>query len=82
LYAAAIAVPFSLLLGILAALWRNSIFDRIANALALTAISFPEFFVAYILILWLAQSGLFPSMVRITGSRFRGISSTWPSCPR
>ena len=65
LYAAALAVPISLMLGILAALWRNSIFDRAANAGALTAISFPEFFVAYILILWLAQSGLFPSMVRI-----------------
>ena len=66
LYSAALAVPFALLLGVLAALWRNSIFDRASNALALTAISFPEFFVAYTLILWLAQSGLFPSMVRIT----------------
>ena len=66
LYAAALAVPISLTLGVLAALWRNSIFDRASNALALTAISFPEFFVAYILILWLAQSGIFPSMVRMT----------------
>lgn len=72
LYAAALAVPFALLLGVLAALWRNSIFDRASNALALTAISFPEFFVAYTLILWLAQSGLFPSMVRITGSTTTG----------
>ncbi|HBG97600.1 MAG TPA: ABC transporter permease [Rhodobacteraceae bacterium] len=68
LYAAAMAVPISLTLGILAALWRNSIFDRVTNAGALTAISFPEFFVAYILILWLAQSGVFPSMVRINPS--------------
>ena len=59
LYAAALSVPISLTLGILAALWRNSIFDRVANAGALTAISFPEFFVAYILVLWLAQTGLF-----------------------
>lgn len=65
LYAAAISVPLSLLLGILAALWRNSVFDRVANALALTSISFPEFFVAYILIFVLAQSGLFPSMARM-----------------
>ncbi|MEY3003175.1 MAG: hypothetical protein RLZZ491_351 [Pseudomonadota bacterium] len=65
LYAAALSVPISLILGILAALWRNSIFDRAANAGALTAISFPEFFVAYILVLWLAQTGIFPSMVRI-----------------
>ncbi|MGO4917192.1 ABC transporter permease [Pseudogemmobacter sp. W21_MBD1_M6] len=72
LYAAALSVPLSLLLGILAALWRNSIFDRASNALALTAISFPEFFVAYILVLWLAQTGLFPSMVRITGTTTTG----------
>jgi peptide/nickel transport system permease protein len=66
LYAAAIAVPLALILGILAALWRNSIFDRVANAGALSAISFPEFFVAYILIFILAQSGFFPSMVRLS----------------
>lgn len=59
-------MPLALLLGILAALWRNTLFDRVSNALALTWISFPEFFIAYILILWLAQSGYFPSMVRIT----------------
>ncbi|WP_071796395.1 ABC transporter permease [Natronohydrobacter thiooxidans] len=66
LYAAAIAVPLSLILGVLAALWRNSIFDRVANAGALSAISFPEFFVAYILIFLLAQSGYFPSMTRLS----------------
>jgi peptide/nickel transport system permease protein len=65
LYAAALSVPIALTLGILSALWRNSIFDRIANAGALGAISLPEFFIAYILVLWLAQTGLFPSMVRI-----------------
>ncbi|SPH18008.1 Glutathione transport system permease protein GsiC [Defluviimonas aquaemixtae] len=65
LYAAAIAVPLSLTLGVLAALFRNTFFDRSANALALTSISFPEFFVAYILIFVLAQAGLFPSMTRI-----------------
>ena len=64
-YAAAMAVPLSLMLGILAALWRNSLFDRAANAGALSAISFPEFFVAYVLILWLGQSGWFPTMARV-----------------
>ncbi len=67
-YAAALSVPLSLVLGVLAALWRNSVFDRVANALALTSISFPEFFVAYILIFLLAQSGLFPSMARMDPS--------------
>ncbi len=64
-YAAAMAVPLSLALGVLCALWRGSWFDRGANAFTLSSISFPEFFVAYILIFWLAQGGLFPSMVRL-----------------
>ena len=64
-YAAAIAVPLSLTLGILAALYRNSWFDRLANIATLTSISFPEFFVAYILIFFLAQSGLFPSISNV-----------------
>jgi peptide/nickel transport system permease protein len=73
LYAAAIAVPLSLILGILAALFRNSIFDRTANASALTSISFPEFFVAYILIFLLAgRGGWFPSM-----ANFRGDPDFW-----
>ena len=51
---ALIAVPLALGLGLLAALYRNSFFDRVINALTLTTISFPEFFVAYILMLFLA----------------------------
>jgi peptide/nickel transport system permease protein len=65
LYAAAIAIPLSIGLGILAALWRNSLFDRAVNVATLSSISFPEFFVAYILIFFLAQRGLFPSIADI-----------------
>lgn len=50
-YAAAIAVPLALILGVTAALFRNTVFDRVANASTLTAISTPEFFVGYIIIL-------------------------------
>ena len=53
-FAAVIAVPLSLILGLLAALYRNSLFDRVINVLTLTSISVPEFFVAYILMLFLA----------------------------
>ena len=68
LVAAAIAVPLSLFIGVLAALFRNSFFDRFSNASALTSISFPEFFVAYILIFWLAgRGGMFPSMASFRG---------------
>ncbi|MGB1234559.1 MAG: ABC transporter permease [Planktomarina sp.] len=53
-FAALIAVPLSLTIGVLAALYRNSIFDRAANIVALTSISSPEFFIAYILVLFFA----------------------------
>jgi peptide/nickel transport system permease protein len=65
-YAAAIAVPVALMLGVLVALFRNSLFDRGANVMALSAISLPEFFVAYILILLLAvKASMFPSLARL-----------------
>ncbi len=64
--AAAVAVPLSLALGILAALYRGSIFDRAANVGTLTSISSPEFFIAYILILFLAAANpIFPSISKI-----------------
>ena len=67
LVAAIMSVPVALVLGVLAALYRNSIFDRTVNALTLTSISFPEFFVAYILILFLAVNwGWFPSISNIS----------------
>lgn len=64
--AAVISVPLALTLGILAALYRNTLYDRAVNVVTLTSISFPEFFVAYILILFLAiQAGIFPSISNI-----------------
>jgi peptide/nickel transport system permease protein len=51
---AMIAIPIALTLGLLCALYRNSWFDRIANATTLTTIASPEFFVAYILVFFFA----------------------------
>ena len=66
-FAAAIAVPLALFLGILAALYRNTLFDRSINTFTLTTISFPEFFVAYILILFFAiKLGWFPGISNIS----------------
>ena len=63
---AAIAVPFAVSLGILAALFRNSWFDRSISVSTLTSISFPEFFVAYVLILWFAiKLQWFPALANI-----------------
>ena len=63
---AAIAIPFAVSLGILAALFRNSWFDRSISVSTLTSISFPEFFVAYVLILWFAiKLQWFPALANI-----------------
>jgi len=64
--AAIIAVPLALILGITAALYRNSFYDRSVNALTLTTISFPEFFLAYVLILFFASLWpIFPSLANV-----------------
>jgi len=66
-FAATIAVPLALFLGILAALYRNTLYDRAINTFTLTTISFPEFFVAYILILFFAiKLGWFPGISNIS----------------
>ncbi|WP_422025772.1 ABC transporter permease [Roseovarius sp.] len=62
-YAAVIAVPVSIVLGVIVALLRNSIFDRVANVVSLSFISSPEFFLGYILILYFAVKwGMFPAI--------------------
>ena len=67
--AAVIAVPVAVILGILAALYRNTLFDKIISTVTLSTISFPEFFVAYILIALLSvQIVLFPSISNINDS--------------
>jgi peptide/nickel transport system permease protein len=57
----------ALFLGILAALYRNTLYDRAVNTFTLTSISFPEFFVAYILILFFAiKLSWFPGISNIS----------------
>lgn len=66
-FAALMAVPLSLALGMLAALYRNSLFDRAVNVFTLSSISFPEFFVAYLLIYFFAsQLGWFPGISNVS----------------
>ena len=63
---AVIAVPVAIILGMLAALYRNSLFDRTVSMVTLSAISFPDFFVAYILIVvFSVQCAVFPSIANI-----------------
>jgi peptide/nickel transport system permease protein len=64
---AVIAVPLALGLGVIAAIHRNSWIDRLLNAATLMSISFPEFFVAYVLMLLFAvKIPLFYSLARIS----------------
>jgi peptide/nickel transport system permease protein len=66
-YAAAIAVPLAIILGIIVALLRNTLFDRVANVLTLTSISSPEFFLGYVLILYLSvKFNYFPAIARLS----------------
>jgi peptide/nickel transport system permease protein len=66
-YAAVIAVPVAIFLGIVVALLRNTIFDRVANVLTLTSISSPEFFLGYILILYISvKAGAFPAIAKLS----------------
>lgn len=61
--AAIVAVPLSIFLGMLAALYRDSLFDKIISMTTLMTISVPEFLVAYILIVFLSvEFSVFPSM--------------------
>ncbi|MEM8878908.1 MAG: ABC transporter permease, partial [Pseudomonadota bacterium] len=65
--AALIAVPLAIGLGVMVALYRNSVFDRVMNALSLVSISSPEFFLGYILIVFFAvQNQIFPAIANVT----------------
>ncbi len=65
-FSAVIAIPLAVVMGIAAALYRDSFFDKLLSIGTLSAISFPEFFVAYILIaLFSVKWPLFPSIATI-----------------
>jgi peptide/nickel transport system permease protein len=60
-------IPIAIALGILAAMWHGSRFDRYTRIAGLMAISLPEFLIGYLLILILASRlELFPSLSAIT----------------
>ena len=65
-----IAVPLAILLGVLAAFYRDTFFDKLISTITLSFISFPEFFVAYILIaIFSVNLHLFPSLAMIDETR-------------
>jgi peptide/nickel transport system permease protein len=65
--AAIVAVPIAVVLGILAALYRETLFDKSISMATLSTISFPEFFVGYIVIVILAvEYNIFPSISNVS----------------
>lgn len=62
-YAAVLALPVAVGLGITTAAFRGSPFDRIANVVALATVSLPEYFLGLLLILLFSvEWGLLPSL--------------------
>ncbi len=70
---ALIAVPLAVILGMMAAFYRNTFFDKAISIITLSFISFPEFFIAYILIVvFSVHFNIFPSMAAINSSMSLG----------
>lgn len=64
---AIVAVPLALFLGILAALYRESLLDKMISTATLAAISLPEFFIGYILVaLFAVNWQIFPAISNIS----------------
>ena len=66
-YAAVVAVPLAVALGLMAAIWQGGVYDRLVNFVTLLTISVPEYLVGYILIKYLSvRLGWFPSLANVT----------------
>jgi len=57
LFALSVAIP----LGVLAAVYKDSIFDRVSSLIAYAALSIPEFFLALLAVMFAARTGWFPT---------------------
>ena len=65
-YAALIAIPLSVGLGILAAINEGKLIDKASNILTLITISIPEFFIAYLMIIFfVVDLEWFPSLATV-----------------
>lgn len=66
-YAALIAIPLAVGLGVFSAINEGKFSDRLSNIFTLIAISLPEFFIAYLLIILMAvQVDWFPSLSTVS----------------
>ncbi|MEP2640996.1 ABC transporter permease [Roseobacter sp.] len=68
-WAAVIAVPLAIFLGLLAVRYKDRWPDKVISAVTLTTISIPEFMIGYVLIYWVSiKWGLFSSVAIINDS--------------
>ena len=66
-FTAITAIPLGYVLGFLGAVFKGTIYDRSSNLLALSIISLPEYFVAYILVVIFAVTlGWFPVLSQVS----------------
>ena len=66
-YAALIAVPLAVGLGLMAAIRQGGVYDRSVNVFTLMTISVPEYFLGYLMIKYVAVDlGWFPSLANVT----------------
>ena len=70
---ALVAVPTALVLGITAAVWRGSLYDRIVGILTVSVVSVPEFLVATLAVLIFAVH-----LQWLPALSFLPASATWP----
>lgn len=68
-FAAAVSVPLALMLGITAAMWRGTLYDRIVGLFSVSIVSVPEFLVATAAVLIFAvKLRWLPAMARVSDS--------------
>ncbi|RWB93984.1 MAG: ABC transporter permease [Mesorhizobium sp.] len=62
-WAAIVAVPLAIILGLIAVRYRNGWVDKLISGLALASTSFPEFFIGYVLVYFFAvKYQIFPGI--------------------
>ncbi|TIN22260.1 MAG: ABC transporter permease [Mesorhizobium sp.] len=70
-WAAVVAVPLAIVLGLIAVRYRNGWVDKLISGLALASTSFPEFFIGYVLVYFFA----------VKWQIFPGISTVYDGMP-
>jgi peptide/nickel transport system permease protein len=72
-WAAVVAIPLAIILGLLAVRYRNGFIDKLISGFALASTSLPEFFIGYLLVYYFAvKLQWFPSISTVYGSMTLG----------